>query len=186
MHGSYASETSSPIQVSRIEEQRGLLRRILASPQFAHAETLQRVLRFLFENAKNQDSAPKEYEIALSAIGRPASFDPKTDAIVRVSMARIRERLQEYFEGEGRREAICLELPKGQYRLRFVRSERFQLPIEDDRTFAALHRFWETYVSGSRRTCSSTPSFFFFETPMGTIFAISTPMMRWVTGSSCA
>ena len=77
MDGPHSLETLTAIPGSEFEQQRGLLRRILASPQFARADTLQRILRFLFENAGNPDSNPKEYEIAISAVGRRASFDPK-------------------------------------------------------------------------------------------------------------
>ena len=156
------SETLNTIPDPEFEQQRGLLRRILASPQFARADTLQRILRFLFENSGNQDSNPKEYEIAISAVGRRASFDPKTDAIVRVSIARIRERLQEYFEGEGRKEDVRIDLPKGQYRLRFVRSERAQQPVDDDKMFAALRRFWGVYVGGMRENLLLYSELLFF------------------------
>jgi hypothetical protein len=170
MGGSNLSETSSTVQAPEFEQQRELLRRVLASPQFAHAETLQRILRFLFENARSQDSAPKEYEIAVSAVGRRPSFDPKTDAIVRVSIARIRERLQEYFEGEGRREDLRVELPKGQYRLRFVRSERTKQYDEDYQTLTALRRFWGSYVSGSRENLLLYSELLFFRDRHGNYF----------------
>ena len=147
-----------------------MLRRVLASPQFAHAETLQRILRFLFENATKEDSAPSEYEIALSAVGRRSSFDPKTDAIVRVSIARIRERLQEYFEGEGRNEVVRLELPKGQYRLRFVRAEKTQKPAEYDSAFPALRRFWGGYIYGSRENLLLYSELLFFRDGHGNYF----------------
>lgn len=162
LDGPHSSETLSSNQGSEFEQHRGLLRRILASPQFARADTLQRILRFLFENAGNLDSNPKEYEIAISAVGRRASFDPKTDAIVRVSIARIRERLEEYFEGEGRKEEVRVDLPKGQYRLRFVRPERTQQPVDDDKTFAALRRFWGGYVGGMRENLLLYSELLFF------------------------
>jgi hypothetical protein len=170
MDGSHSSGRSSAIPIAESEQQRGLLRRVLASPQFAHAETLQRILRFLFENAKSQDSAPKEYEIAVNAVGRRTSFDPKTDAIVRVSIARIRDRLQEYFEGDGRGEELRLELPKGQYRLRFVRSEKIKQSGEDFLTDAALRRFWGSYVCESRENLLLYSELLFFRDDRGNYF----------------
>jgi len=127
-------------------------------------------LRFLFENAVNQKCAPKEYEIALSAVGRPASFDPKTDAIVRVSIARIRQRLQEYFEGDGGREDVRLELPKGQYRLQLVKLEKSQQPIDDDKLFGALRRFWGSYLFGSRENLLLYSELLFFRDGRGNYF----------------
>ena len=165
-----SSEALNSIPGSEFEQHRGLLRRILASSQFARADTLQRILRFLFENAGNQDSNPKEYEIAISAVGRRASFDPKTDAIVRVSIARIRERLQEYFEGEGRKEDVRIELPKGQYRLQFVRPERTQQPAGDDKSFAALRRFWGSCLGGMRENFLLYSELLFFRDGRGNYF----------------
>ena len=170
MDGPRALETLNAIPDSEFEQQRGLLRRILASPQFARADTLQRILRFLFENAGNPDSNPKEYEIAISAVGRRASFDPKTDAIVRVSIARIRERLQEYFEGEGRKEDVRIDLPKGQYRLRFVRSERAQQPVDDANLFAALRRLRGGCVGGMRENLLLYSELLFFRDGRGNYF----------------
>ena len=98
-----------------------LLNRILTSPQFVQAASLQRILRFLFERAGQEGAASvTEYEIAVVAIDRPPSFDPKVDSIVRVSIGSIRQRLQTYFEKGGRNERWSLEIPKGEYRLRFV------------------------------------------------------------------
>ena len=79
-----------------------LLQRILASKPFASADSLKHILQYLCEcAAASPDVQPKEYEIAVQALGRTDSFDPKIDPIVRVSIASIRERLQRYFETEG-------------------------------------------------------------------------------------
>jgi hypothetical protein len=134
-----------------IEEQKRLLmRRVLASQQFVHAESLQRILQFLFERARHQDDAPvKEYEIAVHAVNRPESFDPKLDAIIRVSIASIRERLRAYFENEGRKERWTVAVPKGQYRLQFVEARDRELEREPEGSRAAMLRFWSPYVLGS-------------------------------------
>ncbi len=42
-----------------------------------------------------------EYSIAVSALGRRADFDPRTDSAVRLNMARIRGKLKEYYDSEG-------------------------------------------------------------------------------------
>jgi hypothetical protein len=135
-----------------IERQKlSLLNRILASPQFLQAVSLQRILRFLFERA-GQEDAPSvtEYEIAVVAINRPPLFDPKVDSIVRVSIASIRQRLQAYFENEGRNERWSLEIPKGEYRLRFVETGNSNQNSEPGADGAALRRFWAPYLTNSR------------------------------------
>jgi hypothetical protein len=127
-----------------------LLNRILASPQFVHAESLQRILRYLYEQATRGDNLPvKEYEIAVSAIGRPPSFDPKLDAIVRVSIASVRERLEAYFENDGGNERWRLEIPKGQYCLRFAEVHDSGGYSDAEVSHPALRRFWRPYLAGS-------------------------------------
>jgi hypothetical protein len=125
-----------------------LLRRILSSRQFAHADNLKRILRYLVE--RSEDSAtppPKEYEIAVHAMGRPASFDPRTDPIVRVSLGSIRDRLLAFFATEGRDEALRLDIPKGQYRVHFTEAASGRLHSHTGNS--ALGRFWEPYFNGT-------------------------------------
>src|SRR5262249_28758836 len=43
------------------------------------------------------------------------SFDPKADAIVRVEATRLRARLKQYYQTEGTRDALVIEMPKGSY-----------------------------------------------------------------------
>jgi hypothetical protein len=132
-----------------VERQKlSLLNRILASPQFVQAASLQRILRFLFERA-GQEGAPSvtEYEIAVVAIDRPPSFDPKVDSIVRVSIGSIRQRLQTYFEKGGRNERWSVEVPKGEYRLRFDETRNGDQNGEPEEDGAALHRFWRPYLT---------------------------------------
>lgn len=128
-------------------ERQALVNRILASPQFAHAYSLRRILEYLVRRSEESDAgAPKEYDIAVEAIGRPESFDPKADPIIRVSIASIRERLKTFFENEGREERLRLSIPKGQYRAVFEveghHAPRAPLPG------GIRERFWAPYFSG--------------------------------------
>jgi hypothetical protein len=134
-----------------IERQRvSLLNRIIGSPQFLQAASLQRILRFLFERA-GQENAPSvtEYEIAVTVIQRPPLFDPKVDSIVRVSIASIRQRLQAYFENEGRNERWSVEIPKGEYRLRFAERSSSERNDEPGPEGLALRRFWDPYLTNA-------------------------------------
>jgi len=106
---------------------------------------LKRVLVFLVEYTQRGE-APKEYEIAVGALGRPESFDPRTDPIVRVSVTSIRNRLAAYFATEGRHEPWQITVPKGQYRVAFVPSEQTSEPTIA--SSKALARFWAPYFSG--------------------------------------
>jgi len=57
-----------------------------------------------------------EYGIATEVFGRSKStFNAGEDAIVRVEAHRLRKRLKEYYENEGRNHAIQLSIPPGTY-----------------------------------------------------------------------
>lgn len=128
-----------------VDERRILLSRILASPQFAHAYSLRRILEYLVRRGLDPGAVPpKEYDIAVEAIGRPERFDPKTDPIIRVSIAGIRDRLKTYFEDEGRGERLRLTIPKGQYRVVF---EVAGQPESGGMQHDARARFWGPYLS---------------------------------------
>jgi hypothetical protein len=47
--------------------------------------------------------------------GKPADFDAQTDPLVRVEALRLRQRLLEYYAGDGGADAVRIELPRGGY-----------------------------------------------------------------------
>ena len=58
----------------------------------------------------------KEYNIATEVFGRPASiFNPTDDAIARVEAHRLRKRLKEYYEAEGKDHSVHITIPLGTY-----------------------------------------------------------------------
>jgi serine/threonine-protein kinase len=92
------------------------LDRIVRSPAFAKADRLRAFLRFVVEHTlTGQQGVIKEYSIAVEVCGRPATFDAKTDPIVRVDANRLRARLDAYYRLEGRTDPIRIHLPKGSY-----------------------------------------------------------------------
>jgi hypothetical protein len=94
--------------------------RILQSAAFRNAVTLQQLLQYLVSRALDGNTALlKEYTIGVEAFGRPQDFDPKTDTIVRVQIHRLRQKLKEYYEADGSRDPIVVEIPKGNYLPRF-------------------------------------------------------------------
>jgi hypothetical protein len=150
-----------------------LVQRIFASKHFAFADTLKRIVDYLCRNAAGADSQSiKEYEIAVSAIGRPESFDPKIDPVVRVSMSSIRERLRAYFALEGRGESLELSIPKGRYQAIFSPRvpEAVALPGTDtDRR--ALQRFWAAHrAPGSMNLVTYTEPLFYRDDATMTYF----------------
>jgi adenylate cyclase len=95
------------------------LDRILASPCFVQSERQQRFLKFIVsETLAGRTDRLKGYTIALEVFDRDVSFDPAVDAIVRVEAARLRAKLREYYDREGRTDPVRFELPKGAYAIR--------------------------------------------------------------------
>ena len=56
----------------------------------------------------------------MSVFDKPESFDPRFDPIVRVEAGRLRARLKQYYDTDGREDSLFIELPKGSYVPRFA------------------------------------------------------------------
>ena len=90
--------------------------KILLSAPFAQSGRLQRFLKFVVtETLAGHADRLKGYTIGVEVFDRDPSFDSAIDAIVRVEAARLRAKLREYYEQEGREDPVRIELPKGRY-----------------------------------------------------------------------
>src|ERR1700722_3185251 len=101
-------------------ESRAQVERILQSRIFRTSEVLRHLFAYLTE--KSLDGAAdglKEYTIGLDALGKPASFDPRQESVVRMHTARLRQKLAEYYRTEGIDDPIVIDLPKGGFRITF-------------------------------------------------------------------
>src|SRR5215831_16961971 len=103
----------------------GQIDRILQSETFHSSVVLRRLLKFLADKtASGEADELKEYVIGIDALGKPPSYDPRQDAIVRLHIGRIRQKLGEYYRDEGKEDPVVIELPKGRFKLRWqVRPE---------------------------------------------------------------
>jgi len=105
-----------PAAESDVYAARQQLERVLASAGFSRNERMARFLRFLVEqHLEGKDGELKESVIAIEVFGRRPDHNPAQDSIVRTEAGRLRARLSEYYSGEGRRDALVFELPKGGY-----------------------------------------------------------------------
>src|SRR5690348_18359932 len=98
--------------------------RILNSDTLKSSTGLKRLLTFLADKAfLGEADGLKEYSIGIDAFGKPASYDPRQDSTVRIQAARLRQKLSEYYQTEGRDAPIIVELPKGHYKLNWSARE---------------------------------------------------------------
>ena len=90
------------------------LDRILRSGAFQKSGRRQRFLEYVVEETLAGRNI-KGYDVALKVFGRPETFDPAVDPVVRVEAGRLREKLREYYGTDGQGDCIRIDLPKGTY-----------------------------------------------------------------------
>jgi TolB-like protein len=95
---------------------RASLARITASAPFQAAPKLRAFLSYVVEATLDGNGARlKGYTVAVEALGRPDSFDPSTDAIVRVEANRLRTALARYYAGPGSDDPVLISICRGSY-----------------------------------------------------------------------
>jgi TolB-like protein len=105
------------------------LERVLKSTEFARAEYLCRFLRCCVEQSlAGNISQLKEFWLGRSVFLRDKTFDPSADPIVRVQARRLRQKLEHYYENDGRNDAIRIVLPVGTYVPHFLSGEQLKSP----------------------------------------------------------
>ncbi len=98
------------------DEIQGQLAKMLGSRLFARCARLQRFLQFTVARALAGDAeCLKEYTLAIEVFDRPQSYDPRLDSVVRVEARRLRRKLQAYYRGDGSRDRVRINYPKGSY-----------------------------------------------------------------------
>lgn len=92
------------------------LARILQSPIFAQSERLARFLRFTVEHAiSGKSEGLKEYVIGTEVYDRKPPYHPSQDSIVRTEARRLRTKLKEYYESEGKDDPVFIYFRPGNY-----------------------------------------------------------------------
>jgi hypothetical protein len=92
--------------------------RILQSETFRNSPSSRRLLKYLADHSFSPDSERlKEYSIGVDAFGKPSDYDPRLDSTVRIQIGRLRQKLAEYYQAEGKDDLVVVDLPKGHFRL---------------------------------------------------------------------
>jgi hypothetical protein len=97
------------------------IERILRSEELRGSEVLRRLLRFLADkSASGEADDLKEYIVAIDGLGKPSTYDPRYNSAVRIQVGRLRQKLADYYRGEGLDDPIVIDLPKGRFKLKFT------------------------------------------------------------------
>ena len=105
-------ETDAARPTGSLEEE--ALARLAASQALRNAPICRSLLSFLWQH---RGEAISEYAVGTLAMNRRADFDPKIDATVRVHVARLRNKLREYYEKEDPEAVIRFAIPLGQHQI---------------------------------------------------------------------
>jgi hypothetical protein len=122
MAGITVSNGVNTLQTNGVEANaaRAQIDRLLASRTFESSEVHRRLLQYLAEKSlAGEADRLKEYTIGLEAFGKPDSYDPKQDSIVRLQVGRLRQKLAVYYQSEAAGDPILVTLPKGAFKLNF-------------------------------------------------------------------
>lgn len=91
--------------------------RVAQSPLLTRATQLRAMLLFIVQQTILQPGAAiPEFDIAYQALGRRKDFNPLNDNIVRVQMAHLRKRLEQYYATDGKEDTIVISIALGSYR----------------------------------------------------------------------
>jgi hypothetical protein len=106
--------------VVELEANQTQVQRIIQSKAFRTSEVHRNLLHYLAEKslAGTADSL-KEYTVGLDVFAKPASYDPRQESVVRMHVARLRQKLAEYYRTEGLNDAVMVDVPKGGFRVTF-------------------------------------------------------------------
>ena len=92
------------------------LHQILQQEELKRSPILAKFLEFVvISRLEGKEDEIKEYTIGVKALGKPMSFNPQLDAVVRIHASRLRNFLFKYYHGAGKDDLIFIDIPKGTY-----------------------------------------------------------------------
>jgi serine/threonine-protein kinase len=109
-------------------EVRAQLDRILQSGTFKNSERLRRFLKFAVECVLDGTTDQlKESVLGVVVFDRGSEFDPRTGSIVRVEVQRLRRRVRQYYEIEGRGDPMTIDFQPRSYVPVFAHAREHQV-----------------------------------------------------------
>ncbi len=106
--------------VLELEATHAQIQRILQSKAFRTSEIHRTLLSYLAEKSVSGTAdGLKEYTVGLDVFAKPDTYDPRQESTVRMHVARLRQKLGEYYRTEGVEDPILVDLPKGGFKVTF-------------------------------------------------------------------
>ncbi len=88
---------------------------IVRSPEFQGSRRLQDFLNYIVRKTLASDQKSiKQYSIAIDVYHRPASFEPKSEPLIRIEAGRLRRALKRFYENHSQSK-VLIEIPSGSY-----------------------------------------------------------------------
>ena len=118
--------------VLELEATHAQIQRILQSKAFRTSEIHRTLLSYLAEKSVSGTAdGLKEYTVGLDVFAKPDSYDPRQESTVRMHVARLRQKIGEYYRTEGLEDPIVVDLPKGGFKLIFEPREVRPDPVPE-------------------------------------------------------
>src|SRR5215510_7277232 len=106
--------------VPELDQNKIQIQRIVASKAFKTSEVHRNLFNYLADKSLAGEAHNlKEYTVGLDVFGKPASYDPRQESVVRMHVGRLRQKLAEYYRTEGVDDIVVVDLPKGGFALTF-------------------------------------------------------------------
>lgn len=96
------------------------LTKVLKSSEFQNSVKYQKLLKYLV-NSTLEGNVPKEITIAMELFGMEIKDDTLGESNIRVYIHNVRQKLDSYYRNEGRSDKIQFKIPKGRYKVEFVK-----------------------------------------------------------------
>jgi TolB-like protein/Tfp pilus assembly protein PilF len=115
-HGLHSVDLRSKSDIASRAAVLRALERVLESEVFRQSIRLSQFLRFtVAQTLQGLGGNLKEYTIATEVYGRKPDFDPGQDTIVRSEARRLRRKLKEYYESDGKDDDVVITFNPGSY-----------------------------------------------------------------------
>jgi len=120
--------------VVELEANQTQIQRIIQSQAFRTSEVHRNLLQYLADKSlSGAADGLKEYTLGLDVFGKPASYDPRQESVVRMHVARLRQKLADYYRTEGSHDALIVDVPKGGFKVTFGTREMPVVPASETR-----------------------------------------------------